>query len=124
MTTLDQKRFKSMVRMLQTACPRDWEKHLKNLGVTASANPPPAELERIMERVFWMVRQAGIKNPAGWMEFDMARVEAASASVETEAPLKVALDVAVRRTQAHGHREVTTCPRDTRSSCSNQKFTG
>jgi hypothetical protein len=97
MATLDQKRFASMVRMLQTACPRDWEKHLKNLGVTASANPAPAELERIMERVFWMVPQAGIKNPAAWMDFDMARVEAASASVEPETPLKVALDVAIRQ---------------------------
>jgi hypothetical protein len=98
MATLDQKKFASMVRMLQTAYPRDWEKHLRNLRVTASANPPPADLDRIMERVFWMVPQAGIKNPAGWIEFDMARVEVALASVvEPEAPLKVALDVAVRQ---------------------------
>jgi hypothetical protein len=26
--------------------------------------------------------------------------------------------------KAHGHREVTTCPRDAHSSCSSQKFTG
>src|SRR5450631_1156315 len=97
MATLDQKSFASMVRMLQTAYPKTWEKHLQNLGVTASADPPPAELKRIMERVFWMVPQAGIKNPAGWMEFDMARVEAASASVKPEGPPKVALPVAVRQ---------------------------
>jgi hypothetical protein len=86
-----------MVQMLRTAYPSTWEKHLQNLGVTASADPPPADLDRIMERVFWMVRQATIKNPAGWMESDMARAEAALASVEPEAPLKVALDVAVRQ---------------------------
>jgi hypothetical protein len=97
MTTPDQKRFASMVRMLQTAYPNTWEKHLHNLGVTASANAPPADLDRIMERVFRMVPQAGIKNPAGWMAFDMARVEAALASVEPKAPLKVALDAAVRQ---------------------------
>jgi hypothetical protein len=90
MATLDQKRFASMVRMLQTAYPRDWERHLKNLGVTASADPPPADLERIMERVFWMVPQATIKNPARWMVSDMARAEAASASVQPEA-LRVAV---------------------------------
>jgi hypothetical protein len=91
MATLDQKRFASMVRMLQTAYPKNWEKHLHNLGVTASANPPPADLDRIMEHVFWMVPQVGIKNPALWIATDMARVEAALASVEPEAPLKVAL---------------------------------
>jgi hypothetical protein len=93
MATLDQKRFASMVRMLQTAYPRHWEKHLHNLR--ASANPPPAELERIMKDVFWMVPQAGIRDPVGWMESDMARAEAASASVEPEIPLKVAPDVAI-----------------------------
>jgi hypothetical protein len=97
MAKLEHKRFASMVRMLQTAYPNTWEKHLHNLGVTASANPPPADLDRIMERVFWMVPQAGIKNPAAWMAFDMARVEAAPASVEPEAPLKVALPVADRQ---------------------------
>jgi hypothetical protein len=94
MTTPDQKRFPYMVRMLQIAFPKDWEKHLHNLGVTASANPPPADLDRIMEHVFWMVRQTGIKDPAAWIAFDMAREEAASASVEPEAPL-IAFPVAV-----------------------------
>jgi hypothetical protein len=97
MTNLEQKRFASMVRMLQTAFSKDWELHLYNLGVTASANTPPADLERIIERVFWMVRQAGIKNPAAWIAFDMDRAEAASASVEPKAPLKVSLPVAVRQ---------------------------
>jgi hypothetical protein len=98
MATFDQKRFASMVRMLQTADRnKDWEKHLHNLGVTVSANPPPADLDRIMERVSWMVRHNGIKNPDAWIAFDMARVEASSASVGPEAPPKVALPVAVRQ---------------------------
>jgi hypothetical protein len=101
MANLEQKRFESMVRMLQianplrAANPNAWEKLLHNVGVTASAAPPPADLDRIMERVFWQVRQTGIKDPALWMEADMARVEAALASVELDAPLKVALPVAV-----------------------------
>jgi hypothetical protein len=97
MAILEQKRFASMVRLLQTAHPNAWEKHLHNLGVTASANTPPANLERIIERVFWMVRQAGIKDPAAWIAFDMDRAEAASASVEPKAPLKVSLPVAVHQ---------------------------
>jgi hypothetical protein len=91
MATFDQKRFASMVRMLQTAYPRDWERHLHNLGVTASADPSPADLDRVMETVFGMVRQAGIKNPADWIAFDMDRVERASALIEPEAPPEVAL---------------------------------
>ncbi len=97
MATLERTRFASIVRMLQTAYPKDWEKHLHNLGVTTTANPPPANLDRIMKRVFWMVPQAGIKNPAAWIEFDMARVEATVASVELETSLKVAFPIAVRQ---------------------------
>ena len=94
MAKLEQKRFAAVVRLLQTAYPNAWEKHLHNLGVTASADLSPAELARITERVFWLVPQAGIKNPAAWIAFDMAREEAASASVEPEAPL-IAFPVAV-----------------------------
>jgi hypothetical protein len=50
-----------------------------------------------MKDVFRMVPQAGIKNPARWMEFDMAQADAASTSVEPEIPPKVALDVAIRQ---------------------------
>jgi hypothetical protein len=100
MATLDQKKFASIVRMLQAAYPNTWEKHLQNLGVPPSANPPAAELDRIKERVFWMVPQAGIKNPATWMVSDMARAEAASASVEPEIQPKVALDDAIRQSPA------------------------
>jgi hypothetical protein len=95
MAMLEQKRFASMVRMLWTAYPRDWERHLHNLGVTApasaSADPSPGDLDRVMETVFGMVRQAGIKNPAAWIAFDMDRVERASALIEPKAPREVAL---------------------------------
>jgi hypothetical protein len=97
MAKLEQNRFASILRLLQLACPRDWQLHLRNMGVSASADLPPAELDRIMDRVSWMVRQTGIKDPAAWIAFDMARVEAAPASVKPEAPLKVALPVAVRQ---------------------------
>jgi hypothetical protein len=90
MAELGQKRFASMVRMLRIAYPQRWETHLRNLGVT-SFDVAPADLDRIMERVFRMVPQAGIANPAAWIKFDMDRVEAASESVESEAPPKVAV---------------------------------
>jgi hypothetical protein len=88
MADLEQKKFASMVRMLQTAYPRDWELHLYNLGVTASTCPPSDDLDRILERVFWMVRQAGIKNPAAWMKFDMGQAEASSEPVKLNDPPK------------------------------------
>jgi hypothetical protein len=69
--------------------PKDWERHLRDVGVSASAELPPAELDRIMERVYWLVRQTGIKDPAAWIATDMARVEAALASVEPEAPVPI-----------------------------------
>ncbi len=90
------KRDFAVLRLLRIAYPRDWELHLRNMGVQASADLPPADLDRIMERVFWMVRQTGIRNPAAWIATDMARAEVALASVEAEAPLKVARPVTAR----------------------------
>jgi hypothetical protein len=90
MANLEQKRFASMVRMLREAYPRRWEQHLRNLGVT-SLDVVPANLDEMMQTVFWMVPQAGIKNPAAWMAFDMERAEAASASVEPEASPQAAV---------------------------------
>jgi hypothetical protein len=95
MANLERKKFASMLRMLQTAFPRNWELHLHNLGVNASSNPTSDELDRVMERVYWMVPQVGIKTPAAWIKCDMDRAEAASAEVKPEAPVKVALPVAV-----------------------------
>jgi hypothetical protein len=95
MADLEEERFASMVRMLQTAYPRDWKLHLHNLGVTPADSPPPADLHQIMERVFWAVRQAGIKNPVAWMKFDMDRAEAASASAEPESPPNCAFQAIV-----------------------------
>ncbi len=72
-----------VVRLLQTAYPNAWEKHLRNLGVTAPADLPLAELVRFTDRVFWLVRQSGIKDPAAWLA-NLARVEATVAPVEPE----------------------------------------
>src|SRR3974377_1166515 len=63
-----------VVLMLQTAYPRDWENHLRNFfGASVPAHLPPAELARFTERVSWMVKQAGIKDPAGWLAFQRAQ---------------------------------------------------
>ena len=65
-----------VVLMLQTAYPRDWENHLRNFfGASLPADLPPAELARFTERVSWMVKQAGIKDPAGWLAFQRDQEE-------------------------------------------------
>jgi hypothetical protein len=89
-----------VVRLLQTAYPNAWEKHLRNLGVAAPADLPPAELARFTERVFWLVRQTGIKDPAAWLAADRARVEATMAPVapvQLEAPVEIVGDIPVQR---------------------------
>ena len=56
-------RAADLVRLLQTAFPRDWEKHLRILGVTDPADLSPAELAKFTDEVFWRVTQTGIKRP-------------------------------------------------------------
>jgi hypothetical protein len=82
-----------VVRLLQTAYRNAWEKYLRKLGVTAPANLPPAELTRFADRVFWLVRQTGFKDPAVWLLAHRARVEATKnqvAAVEPETPVEIA----------------------------------
>jgi hypothetical protein len=69
-----------VVRVLQAAYPNAWEKHLRNLGVTAPTDLPPAELTQFTNRVFWLVRQSGIKDPAAWVAANPAPVEATVAA--------------------------------------------
>jgi hypothetical protein len=89
-----------VVRLLQTAFPNAWERHLRNLGVTAPADLPPAELDRFTERVSWLVKQTGIKDPAAWLAFHRAQLEATMAPVapiEFEAPLEIAGNIPAQR---------------------------
>ena len=58
-----------LVQLLQTAFPKTWENHLHNLGVSTRADLTSAELARFTERVFWEVKQTGIKDPAAWLAF-------------------------------------------------------
>ena len=58
-----------LVQLLQTAFPKTWENHLHNLGVSTKADLTSAELARFTERVFWEVKQTGIKDPAAWLAF-------------------------------------------------------
>jgi hypothetical protein len=88
------------ISRVQTAYPNAWEKHLRNLGVAAPADLPPAELARFTEHVFWLVRQTGIKDPAAWLAADRARVEATMAPVapvQLEAPVEIVGDIPVQR---------------------------
>ena len=71
-TTLSPRRGPSLsdlVQLLQTAFPKTWENHLHNLGVFTKADLTSAELTRFTERVFWEVKQTGIKDPAAWLAF-------------------------------------------------------
>jgi hypothetical protein len=96
-----------VVLMLQTAYPRDWENHLRNFfGANVPADLPPAELARFTERVSWMVKQAGIKDPAGWLAFQRAQEEkkkekeaaiALAAAIEWEALIETGDDSPVQR---------------------------
>ncbi len=88
-----------VVRVLRAAYPDAWGKHLCNLGVTAPVELPPAKLTRFMNRVFWLVRQSGIKDPAAWIAANPAPVEIAGDipvhrdAVELE-PVKLGVDLA------------------------------
>jgi hypothetical protein len=96
-----------VVLMLQTAYPRDWENHLRNFfGASVPADLPPAELARFTERVSWMVKQARIKDPAGWLAFQRAQEEkkkekeaamALAAAIEWEALIETSDDTPVQR---------------------------
>ena len=71
-TTLSPRRGPSLsdlVQLLQTAFPKTWENHLHNLGVSTKGDLTSAELARFTERVFWEVKQTGIKDPAAWLAF-------------------------------------------------------
>ena len=82
-----------VVRVLQAAYPKAWEYHFRNLGVTAPADLPPAELIRFTKRVFWLVRQSGIKDPVAWIAANPPPV----APVEPEALVEIAGDISVHR---------------------------
>jgi len=96
-----------VVLMLQTAYPRDWENHLRNFfGASVPADLPPAELARFTERVSWMVKQAGIKDPAGWLAFQRAQEEkkkekeaamALAAAIEWGALIETGDDTPIQR---------------------------
>jgi hypothetical protein len=100
MAEFEQKRYASMVRLLQTAYPQRSELHLGNLGLTTSTELPPADLDQIMKHVSWLVCQTGIKDPDRWIATDMARVAAASVSGEPEVSVKGPLPEAVRQKRA------------------------
>lgn len=78
-----------VVLMLRTAYPKAWENHLRNFfGASVPADLPPAELARFTEHVSWLVKQAGLKNPDGWLAFHRAQQEAAvtpTAEIDWEA---------------------------------------
>ena len=82
-----------------TAFPRNWEKHLRNLGVTDPADLPPAELAQFTDRVFWLVKQTGIKDPAAWLVTHRTLEEARTAPVvpvELKSPVEIAGNISVQ----------------------------
>ena len=93
-------RAADLVRLLKTAFPTNWEKHLRNLGVTDPADLAPAELAEFTDRVFWLVKQTGIKDPAAWLVTHRTLMEAPRAPVipvKLEAAVEIAGDISVQR---------------------------
>ena len=95
-----------VVRVLQAAYPNAWEKHLRNLGVTAPTDLPPAELTQFTNRVFWLVRQSGIKDPAAWVAANPAPVEATVAAAT--APNRKSLKWNRRRRRRRPHHRAAS----------------
>jgi hypothetical protein len=71
-----------LVQLLQTAFPMHpmhWQNHVRSLGLSLGRDLPPEELARVTERVFWTVRQMGIKDPVTWLA-NRRRLDAAKGS--------------------------------------------
>jgi hypothetical protein len=89
-----------LVQLLQTAFPRDWQNHLRILGVTDPTVLSPAKLAEFTNEVFWRVKQMEIKDPTAWLVTHRTLMEAATAPVvpaELGAPVKIADDISVQR---------------------------
>jgi hypothetical protein len=95
-----------LVQLLQTAfpMPMHWQNHVHNLGLSSGWDLAPEELARVTERVFWMVPQMGIKDPAAWLA-NRRRLDAANAStsrIKKDAALRNARELQVSRPQLGG----------------------
>jgi len=86
-------RAANLARLLRTAFPTNWQKHLRVLGVADPAALPPEELAEFADQVFWRVKQMGIEDPAAWLVTHRTLMEARPAMVvpvELEAPVETA----------------------------------
>ncbi len=94
-----------LVCLLQTGClnhPKLGETLLRNYfqGVSVPADLPPEELARFTDYVFRVVKQGGIKDPAGWLEGHRARQEATMAlagPIDWEALIETGGDAPIKR---------------------------
>lgn len=90
-----------LVRLLQTAFPRDWKNHLRILGVTDPTVLSPAKLAEFTNEVFWRVKQMGIRDPAAWLVTHRTLMQASTAPlipVELKAQVETAADdISVQR---------------------------
>ena len=64
--------LREVVQMLQAACPNTWQRVLRNrLGSGDPANLTAVELAEFTEHVFWVVKQNGIRDPAGLLAYQV-----------------------------------------------------
>jgi hypothetical protein len=87
-----------LVQLVQTAftLPFHWQNHLRNLGISAGADFPPAEMAVLTERVFRLVKQSSIKDPAGWIASRRAQLRTQITGVKPGTSAEVAGVVRVR----------------------------
>jgi Homeodomain-like domain len=91
-----------LVQLVQTGFPLPfhWQNHLRNLGISAGADLPPTEMAALTERVFRLVKQSSIKDPAGWIASRRAHLNGMRtpmAGVKPATSAEVAGGVSVRK---------------------------
>ncbi|HEX3822420.1 MAG TPA: hypothetical protein VHW45_18965 [Candidatus Sulfotelmatobacter sp.] len=78
-----------LVDLFQTANQVNWEQRLPKLlgglGVAHAADLTPTKLAEFRDQVFWSAKQAGIKEPAGWISH-RAQLKAKEAAANLRCP--------------------------------------
>jgi hypothetical protein len=92
---------RELLQMLDAAFPLPFhfQTHVRNLGISAGADLPPADMATLTERAFQLVKQSRIKDPAGWIA-NRREQSNATRTAKAATSAEVAGDVRVRKDSA------------------------